>query len=82
MGMTSWLQEVGAIHPAYPGLKIDLSQPGRNRFLAIMPWTPWRMSTTWGYFRRPYPSRACVVVAGLVVPGTRLEVLADAALPR
>jgi len=34
------------------------------------------------FFRRPYPSRACVVVAGLVVPGTRLEVLAYAAMPR
>jgi enamine deaminase RidA (YjgF/YER057c/UK114 family) len=34
------------------------------------------------YFRPPYPSRACVVVAGLVVPGTRLEVLAYAAMPR
>ena len=34
------------------------------------------------YFRRPYPSRACVVVAGLVVPGTRIEVLAYAAMPR
>ncbi len=33
------------------------------------------------YFRPPYPSRACVVVAGLVVPGTRLEVLAYAAMP-
>ena len=34
------------------------------------------------YFRRPYPSRACIVVAGLVVPGTRIEVLAYAALPQ
>ena len=34
------------------------------------------------YFRPPYPSRACVVVHGLVVPGTRLEVLAYAAMPR
>ena len=34
------------------------------------------------YFRRPYPSRACVVVAGLVVPGTRIEVLAYAAMPQ
>jgi 2-iminobutanoate/2-iminopropanoate deaminase len=33
------------------------------------------------YFRPPYPSRACVVVQGLVVPGTRLEVLAYAAIP-
>jgi 2-iminobutanoate/2-iminopropanoate deaminase len=33
------------------------------------------------YFRPPYPSRACVVVAGLAVPGTRIEVLAYAALP-
>jgi len=33
------------------------------------------------YFRRPYPSRACVVVKELVVPGTRLEVLAYATLP-
>ena len=33
------------------------------------------------YFRPPYPSRACVVVAGLVVPGTRIEVLAYAAMP-
>lgn len=34
------------------------------------------------YFRRPYPSRACIVVAGLVVPGTRIEVLAYAAMPQ
>ena len=34
------------------------------------------------YFRPPYPSRACVVVQGLVVPGTRIEVLAYAAMPR
>jgi enamine deaminase RidA (YjgF/YER057c/UK114 family) len=34
------------------------------------------------YFRAPYPSRACVVVHGLVVPGTRIEVLAYAAMPR
>lgn len=33
------------------------------------------------YFRRPYPSRACIVVSGLAVPGTRIEVLACAALP-
>jgi 2-iminobutanoate/2-iminopropanoate deaminase len=33
------------------------------------------------YFRPPYPSRACIVVQGLVVPGTRLEVVAYAALP-
>jgi enamine deaminase RidA (YjgF/YER057c/UK114 family) len=33
------------------------------------------------YFRSPYPSRACVVVKELVVPGTRLEVLAYATLP-
>jgi 2-iminobutanoate/2-iminopropanoate deaminase len=33
------------------------------------------------YFRPPYPSRVCVVVQGLVVPGTRLEVLAYAAIP-
>jgi 2-iminobutanoate/2-iminopropanoate deaminase len=33
------------------------------------------------YFRPPYPSRACIVVPGLVVPGTRLEVVAYAALP-
>ena len=33
------------------------------------------------YFRPPYPSRACIVVKGLVVPGTRLEVVAYAALP-
>ena len=33
------------------------------------------------YFRPPYPSRACVVVKELVVPGTRLEVLAYATLP-
>ena len=34
------------------------------------------------FFRRPYPSRVCVVVAGLVIPGTRIEVLAYAAMPR
>jgi 2-iminobutanoate/2-iminopropanoate deaminase len=34
------------------------------------------------YFRPPYPSRACIVVQGLVVPGTRLEVVAYAALPQ
>lgn len=34
------------------------------------------------YFRPPYPSRACVVVQALVVPGTRIEVLAYAAVPR
>ena len=34
------------------------------------------------YFRSPYPSRACVVVQELVVPGTRIEVLAYAAIPR
>jgi enamine deaminase RidA (YjgF/YER057c/UK114 family) len=34
------------------------------------------------YFRPPYPSRACVVVQALVVPGTRIEVLAYAAMPR
>lgn len=34
------------------------------------------------YFRPPYPSRACVVVQELVVPGTRIEVLAYAAMPR
>jgi 2-iminobutanoate/2-iminopropanoate deaminase len=33
------------------------------------------------YFRPPYPSRACIVVQGLVVPGTRLEVVAYAAVP-
>lgn len=33
------------------------------------------------YFRRPYPSRACIVVSGLAVPGTRIEVLAYAAVP-
>lgn len=33
------------------------------------------------YFRPPYPSRACIVVQGLVVPGTRLEIVAYAALP-
>jgi enamine deaminase RidA (YjgF/YER057c/UK114 family) len=33
------------------------------------------------FFRSPYPSRACVVVQGLAVPGTRLEVLAYAAVP-
>lgn len=33
------------------------------------------------YFRRPYPSRACVVVQALVVPGTRIEVLAYAFTP-
>jgi 2-iminobutanoate/2-iminopropanoate deaminase len=33
-------------------------------------------------FRPPYPSRACVVVQELVVPGTRIEVLAYAAIPR
>jgi 2-iminobutanoate/2-iminopropanoate deaminase len=32
------------------------------------------------YFRAPYPSRACIVVQGLVVPGTRLEVVAYAAV--
>jgi 2-iminobutanoate/2-iminopropanoate deaminase len=34
------------------------------------------------YFRPPYPSRACIVVQGLAVPGTRLEVLAYAAIPQ
>ena len=34
------------------------------------------------YFRPPYPSRVCVVVAGLAVPGTRIEVLAYAAMRR
>lgn len=34
------------------------------------------------YFRSPYPSRACIVVQGLAVPGTRLEVLAYAAVPQ
>ena len=34
------------------------------------------------FFRPPYPSRACVVVQALAVPGTRLEVLAYAAMPR
>jgi 2-iminobutanoate/2-iminopropanoate deaminase len=34
------------------------------------------------YFRRPYPSRVCVVVSALAVPGTRIEVLAYAAVPR
>ena len=34
------------------------------------------------YFRAPYPSRACVMVQELVVPGTRIEVLAYAAMPR
>jgi 2-iminobutanoate/2-iminopropanoate deaminase len=34
------------------------------------------------YFRRPYPSRVCVVVRELVVPGARLEVVAYAAMPR
>jgi enamine deaminase RidA (YjgF/YER057c/UK114 family) len=33
------------------------------------------------YFRPPYPSRACVVVQALVVPGTRIEVLAYAFTP-
>ncbi|HEY7516677.1 MAG TPA: RidA family protein [Methylomirabilota bacterium] len=33
-------------------------------------------------FRPPYPSRACIVVQALAVPGTRLEILAYAALPR
>lgn len=33
------------------------------------------------YFRRPYPSRACVLVSGLMVPGTRIEVLAYASVP-
>jgi 2-iminobutanoate/2-iminopropanoate deaminase len=34
------------------------------------------------FFRAPYPSRACVVVKELVVPGTRIEVVAYAAVPR
>jgi 2-iminobutanoate/2-iminopropanoate deaminase len=34
------------------------------------------------HFRPPYPSRACVVVQELAVPGTRIEVLAYAAVPR
>jgi enamine deaminase RidA (YjgF/YER057c/UK114 family) len=34
------------------------------------------------YFRSPYPSRVCVVVRELVVPGTRIEVLAYAGMPR
>lgn len=34
------------------------------------------------YFRPPYPSRACVVVHELAVPGTRIEVLAYAAVPK
>ena len=33
------------------------------------------------YFRPPYPSRACVVVQELAVPGVRIEVLAYAAMP-
>ena len=33
-------------------------------------------------FRQPYPSRACVVVRELAVPGARLEVVAYAAMPR
>jgi 2-iminobutanoate/2-iminopropanoate deaminase len=34
------------------------------------------------YFRPPYPSRACVVVQELAVPGTRIEVLAYATVPQ
>jgi 2-iminobutanoate/2-iminopropanoate deaminase len=34
------------------------------------------------YFQPPYPSRACVLVSGLMVPGTRIEVVACASVPR
>jgi 2-iminobutanoate/2-iminopropanoate deaminase len=34
------------------------------------------------YFRRPYPSRACLVISGLAVPGARMEAVAYAPLPR
>lgn len=34
------------------------------------------------YFRKPYPSRACIVISGLAVSGARIEVLAYASVPR
>jgi 2-iminobutanoate/2-iminopropanoate deaminase len=34
------------------------------------------------FFAEPYPNRATVVVAGLMVPGARIEIVAYAHLPR
>lgn len=34
-----------------------------------------------GWFRPPYPSRVCVVVSALAVPGARIEIMAYAAVP-
>jgi len=34
------------------------------------------------YFSSPYPNRATVVVAALLVPGMRFEIVVDAQLPR